>query len=78
MFEKVRKYLADYFSVDESTITKDTDIVEDLGADSLAVVELLFKMETEVGTEIDDEAVSSYTKVGDFVNYLEKLAKSKE
>ena len=49
MFEQVRKLLAHQFEVDENTITMDTNIADDLGADSLDVVELVMSIEDAYG-----------------------------
>ncbi len=54
MFEKVTQMLADFLKVDKSVITRDTDIRNDLKADSLLVVEMLFALEDETGIIIPD------------------------
>ena len=64
--------LAEYFELEPSRITPDTDFVKDLGADSLAVMELMFKLESETGKTIEDDVMDSVKTVGDLVNYLEK------
>lgn len=72
MFELIQKQLAEYFELESSKITPDTDFVKDLGADSLAVMELMFKLESETGKTIEDDVMDSVKTVGDLVNYLEK------
>ncbi|MCI9403927.1 MAG: acyl carrier protein [Clostridia bacterium] len=72
MFELIQKQLAEYFELEPSKITPDTDFVKDLGADSLAVMELMFKLESETGKTIEDDVMDSVKTVGDLVNYLEK------
>lgn len=72
MFELIQKQLAEYFELDPSKITPDTDFVKDLKADSLAVMELMFKLESETGKTIEDDVMDSVKTVGDLVNYLEK------
>ena len=72
MFEKVAELLSEYLNVDKSIITPETDIIKDLNADSLVVVEMLFNLEDEYNITIPDEKVDKLTKVGDLVAYLEK------
>ena len=72
MFELIQKQLAEYFELDPSKITPDTDFVKDLKADSLAVMELMFKLESETGKTIEDDVMDSVKTVGDLVDYLEK------
>lgn len=75
MFEKVAELLSEYLNVDKSVITAETDIIKDLNADSLVVVEMLFNLEDEYNITIPDEMVDKLTKVGDLVAYLEKEIK---
>ncbi|MDE7394499.1 MAG: acyl carrier protein [Clostridiales bacterium] len=75
MFEKITEMLAKYLKVDKNTITRDTDIRDDLKADSLIVVEMLFALEEETGITIPDEMVEQLTKVGVLADYIEKNAK---
>ena len=72
MFELIQKQLAEYFELDPSKITPDTDFVKDLKADSLAVMELMFKLESETGKTIEDDVMDSVKTVGDLVKSLEK------
>ena len=74
MFDKVTEMLAKYLKVDKSVITRDTDIRNDLKADSLLVVEMLFALEDETGIIIPDEKVEELTKVGALVDYIEANA----
>ena len=72
MFEQVRKLLAHQFEVDENTITMDTNFEEDLGVDSLDIVELSMALEEEFGvSEMGEDEISSITTVGDLVHYLQ-------
>lgn len=71
-FEKVRKLLASQLEIDEDQITMDTNIVDDLGADSLDVVELIMSIEDNFGIVITDEEVSGLTTVRQVVEFLEK------
>ncbi len=73
MFEKVAKLLAEQLGISESKITLESDIVKDLGADSLDVVELLMTLEDETGKTIPEEQVAELKTVADVVNALETL-----
>ena len=70
-FEKVRKLIADELSIDESKITLESRLSEDLGADSLDAVELIMALEDEFGVEVSDEIAQSIRTVGDIVKILE-------
>ena len=71
-FEKVQAVLAKQFEMDPESITMDTNLIDDIGADSLDVVELIVSIEDEFGISIsDDDAANLYT-VAKIVEYLEK------
>jgi len=72
VFDKIVKLLAEQLGIDESTISMDTNITEDLGADSLDVVELLMASEEEFGITISDEDAIGFKTVGDVVSHIEK------
>lgn len=72
VLEKVTKILSEQFSVDESSITANTNIAEDLGADSLDVVDILMSIEDEFEIEVPDEEVDNIRTVGELVNYIKK------
>lgn len=75
MLEKVIAVLADKLSKDESEITVTSNIKEDLGADSLDMVEVIMGLEDEFGIEIADEDAAKIATVGDIVAYItEKTA----
>lgn len=71
VFEKVKVILAEQFDVDEDSLTVDTDLQDDLGADSLDVVDLLMSIEDEFEIEIPDEEIEHIRTVGELVNYIE-------
>lgn len=73
MFDKVAKMLAEQLGIPQSKITAESRIVDDLGADSLDVVELLMTLEDETGKTIPDEEVTKIKTVGEIVEVLEKL-----
>ncbi len=72
-FEKVRDALAQQFELDPETISMDTNLIDDLGADSLDVVELIMSLEDEFGVTISDDAAAELYTVGRIVEYLENL-----
>ena len=76
VFEKLREIFANQFGLDPETITESTDIVSDLGADSLDVVEMLMSLEDEYGITIEDEKVVEMKTVGDVVRCVEGLIES--
>lgn len=71
MLEKLKSLIADQLDVDADTITEDSNIQEDLGADSLDVVDLVMAIEEEFDVEIPDEEVEGIKTVGDIIKYLE-------
>ena len=73
IFEQVRDALAQQFEVDPDSITADTSLIDDLGADSLDVVELSMSLEDSFGVAISDEDAAQLYTVGKIVDYLEKL-----
>ena len=74
--EKVKEIVADELSVDASIVTPQARFVEDLGADSLDVVELVMRFEEEFEIEIPDEDAEKITTVGDAVSYIEKKSEA--
>ena len=73
IFEKVRDALAQQFEVDPESITMETSLIDDLGADSLDVVELIMSLEDMYGISITDEDAAQLYTVRKIVEYLEKL-----
>ena len=72
IFEKVRELICTQFAVDEEVVTEDTAFVDDLGADSLDVVELTMAMEEEFGIpEVPEEDIKTIVTVGDLITYVE-------
>lgn len=71
VLEKVKAILAEQFDVEEDKITADTDLQEDLGADSLDVVDLLMSIEDEFEVEVPDEEIKNIKTVGSLVSYIE-------
>ena len=75
MFEKVKSILADQLGLKEDKIKPESRIVEDLGADSLDVVELLMTMEDDFGVSVSDEEAVNLKTVADIVKMLEGKVK---
>lgn len=73
IFEKVRDALASQFELDPETVTMETNLIDDLGADSLDVVELIMELEDEFGITISDEDAAQLYTVRRICDYLEKL-----
>ena len=71
IFEKIKKIIAEQLDVEESTITEASSITDDLGADSLDVVDLVMSIEDEFGVEIPEDQVENIKTVGDIVKYIE-------
>ena len=69
-FDKIKEILVDQLHVDESDVTPDASFIDDLGADSLDIVELIMTMEDEFGIEVAEEDVESLTTVGAAVEYI--------
>lgn len=73
IFENVREALAKQFDLDPESITMDTNLIDDLGADSLDVVELIMSLEDMFGISISDDDAAQLDTVRRIVEYLEKL-----
>ena len=71
VFEKIKKILADQLDAEESQMTMETKIEEDLSADSLDVVELLMSIEDEFEVEIPDEEIENIKTIGDLTEYIQ-------
>ena len=70
MFEEVAKVLAEQLNLNVSDVPAEKDIIKDLGADSLDVVEMLMTLEDQTGKTIPEEKVSDLKTVGDVVKML--------
>lgn len=73
-FERVKSVIIDHLSVDDADVTMESSFVDDLGADSLDVVELIMGLETEFDIEIPDEDAEKISTVGDAVDYIKSHA----
>ncbi len=70
--EKVKEIIADQLGVEVDKVVPDAKFIDDLGADSLDVVELIMAFEEEFGIEIPDEDAEKIQTVGDVIDYLKK------
>ncbi len=69
-FEKIKKIIAEVLNVDEEEITMDTTFVDDLGADSLDVFQIIMGIEEEFDIEISNEEAEKIATVGDAVEQI--------
>ena len=75
-FEKVKGIVADQLGVEAEEIKEDSTFVDDLGADSLDIVELIMRFEDEFGVEIPDEKAEKIKTVNDIVKYIDSGEKA--
>lgn len=71
VFDKVKEIICEQLDLDEEKVTLEASITEDLGADSLDVVDLVMSLEEEFDIEIPDDEVENIKVVGDVVKYIE-------
>ena len=76
--EKVKSIIVEQLGVEADEVTPEASFTEDLGADSLDIVELVMAFEEEFGIEIPDEDAEKITRVKEAVEYIESHAKSKK
>lgn len=72
---RLKKIVSEELGVEESKISLESKFIDDLGADSLDIVELVMNLEEEFECEIPDEEAERIVSVGDALNYIEKLKK---
>lgn len=72
VFDKVKKIIVDQLDVEEDKVTEAASITDDLGADSLDVVDLVMSFEEEFDIEIPDDQVERIKTVGDIVKFIEE------
>ncbi len=71
IFEKLKEIIADQLEVEDDAITMEAELVEDLGADSLDLVDLVMSIEDEFDVEVPDEAIENIKTIGDAVRFIE-------
>ena len=74
IFDKVKESLVDQLDVEDEKVTMEASIIDDLGADSLDLVDLVMSLEEEFDVEIPDEQVENIKTVSDIVKYIEDNA----
>ncbi len=70
IFDKVKEIIVDQLGVEEEEVTLESSFIEDLGADSLDIVELIMALEEEFGLEIPDDEAEKISNVNDAVEYI--------
>lgn len=75
MFERVKKVLVAELGVEEGQVTMESNIIEDLHADSLSVMQVIMGLEDEFGISVEDDDVKDLLRVKDIVAYLEQHVK---
>ena len=74
MFDRVKDIIVEQLGIDADKVTADSTLVDDLGVDSLDVVELIMAFSDEFGIDIPDDAADKISTVADVVNYLKENA----
>ncbi len=74
VFDKVKDIIVDQLGVDEEEVTSEASFIDDLGADSLDIVELIMALEEEFGLEIPDDEAEKISTVSDAVEYIRENA----
>ncbi len=72
VLEKIIDILCDQLDLDREQVTEDSEIIDDLGADSLDIVDLVMTLEEEFDTEITDEMIEGMKTVGDVARFVEE------
>ena len=70
--DRVKKIVVEHLGVEESKVTEEASFIDDLGADSLDIVELVMAFEEEFGVEIPDDAAEKITTVRDAIDYIDQ------
>ena len=70
--DRVKKIVVEHLGVEEDKVTPDASFIDDLGADSLDIVELVMAFEEEFGVEIPDDAAEKITTVRDAIDYIDQ------
>mgnify|MGYP004713793169 FL=1 len=74
IFDKLKELVVDQLGVEEDEVTMEASMQDDLGADSLDLVDLVMSVEEEFGVKVADEDLENIKTIGDIVNYIEDRA----
>lgn len=74
MNDTVKKIVADILEVELESVTEDASIIDDLGADSIAVMEIVMELEEELDVEVPTDDILELKTVGDIIEYISKNA----
>lgn len=74
VFDKIKKILVDQLDVEEDAVTMEASIMDDLGADSLDIADIVMSIEEEFDVEVPDDQMQNIKVVGDIVKYIEENA----
>ena len=72
MTDKIKAIIAEILELEEDTINNDASIIDDLGADSIAVMEIVMELEEEFGVEVPTDDILELKTLNDIVSYVEK------
>lgn len=75
VFEKLQNMISEQLNLSADTVTRESEIIKDLGADSLDIVEMLMNCESTFNIKINDEDVDGLKTIGDVVDFIEKNMK---
>jgi len=76
VYDRIREALASQFEIDPMKIGRDTDLMNDLGADSLDLVELIMTLEEEYNVSVIDDSIYEHKTVGEIADFIETLIKT--
>lgn len=71
VYERIRDYLADQLDIDPEKITPDSNMIDDFGADSLDLIDMITTLSDEFGVEIPDAEIENFHTIGDVAAYVE-------
>ena len=75
MYDRIKDVLVSKLQLNENEITPDSELVKDLGINSLELADLIMECEEEFDIEIDDNSIRGFVTVGDVAKYLESVVK---